>query len=238
MNIDHNWVDWYLDERYSYIRVYDFKGKPHMLPFIVPNQLATLKIVCQMYEAFAPFRNSQKGSFFPMCLVVGEFEVNTTKGFEEAIKLFISFLLPLGLTTREFDPKGYYTSAKRTMTLGKVQHEFELREELMRNCVSYEEVQTRSMYFKIQKIESKKRLEDPSHEGLFPKEQDRVTRIKKVIQSALVFLADTPIPPLPSPRPSNFEVGGSIDILPSARMFLAPSSCVNLSQEGEDTSES
>lgn len=134
-----------------------------------------------MFEALAPFRTSKKGSFLPLYLEMGDFEINSNKGFEQSIEMLRSLHLLVGSTTRQFDPEGYFSSGKKT-TLGKVEHEFELRDELMRNCHYYEEVKTRrSTNFKVQKIESRKRLEDPSYQGIFLDELKIVKRMERFI---------------------------------------------------------
>jgi hypothetical protein len=36
--------DWFLDEEFSYIRIYGCEGAPHFLPIYVPNQLALREV--------------------------------------------------------------------------------------------------------------------------------------------------------------------------------------------------
>lgn len=70
-----------------------------------------------MFEASTPFRTSQKESFLPSYLEIGDFEIKSNKGFEQAIE-FIKYLhLPVGLRARQFGPKGYYYFTKKTVTL-------------------------------------------------------------------------------------------------------------------------
>lgn len=122
--------------------------------------------------------------------------------------------------------------------MGNVEHDFELREELISNYNSYEDVKARrSTYFKVQKVESRKRLEDPSYEGIFPDEFNRVRRMEMFIYDAHNLLDNLFITPPISPSPTTFVVGGIVVAPPLAQIYLAPSSNLALSQGVDERSD-
>lgn len=88
-----------------YIGIYRFSGMPHILPFIMPNRLEALEIVWQMFEPSTPFKTSQKGYFLPLYLEIGDFAINSNKGFEKAIQMLKSLHLPVWLMGRQLDPE-------------------------------------------------------------------------------------------------------------------------------------
>jgi hypothetical protein len=57
---------------FSYIRLYDFQGKPSLLPFYVSNKLFTIE-VCKQYKFWAHFFNEKrKKQFIPLPWRIGE----------------------------------------------------------------------------------------------------------------------------------------------------------------------
>jgi hypothetical protein len=47
--------DWFLDEEFSYIRIYGCEGAPHILPRYVPNRLALREITYQTMVGYCCF---------------------------------------------------------------------------------------------------------------------------------------------------------------------------------------
>ena len=79
LKVSHNWGDIIPYSISTIIRVYGFKGTPHVLPYQVPLKVGVAEFLWQLgglEEAFLLKRG--RGSIFPTCIVVHQFVI--TKG--------------------------------------------------------------------------------------------------------------------------------------------------------------
>lgn len=138
--VNHNWIDWYVCQDFSYVRIYGFEGTPYILPKLVPDRIAYLEIVRQLSVLNAKhFGGAHKQAFLLRTLHFGDFTIVSIKAYEVIDrKLIEDYNLQEHTSRKNYDSKGYIHQGRKKKNLGDYLHEHIEALDIFRNKESEE----------------------------------------------------------------------------------------------------
>lgn len=133
-SIEHNWGDWYCFSDYTQVKVYEFEGRPYLLPLTVPNRVACLEIVRQLSIVSTKHLIShEKQSIVPGLLVFSDFIVKSSKSYGLMQTKLDYYGMAMGDPRPNFDPEGYIRIAWSSQKLKAREHKSYLPDDLIKN---------------------------------------------------------------------------------------------------------
>jgi hypothetical protein len=137
-------VDWFIEEIFSYVRVYGCSIPPHALPKILPDRLICREVAYQLVNGGIglELKAQQKKAWPSFPVYLGKF-VLLNIGHSKAEAESLSEVKLVDIEHGKYDP---YQIINRHVThcgLKAYEHEVSFYDDVFRNAKSYEEVQSR-----------------------------------------------------------------------------------------------
>jgi hypothetical protein len=137
-------ADWFIEENFSYVRVYGCSIPPHALPKILPDRLICREVAYQLINGGIgnELKAQQKKAWPSFPVYLGKF-VLLNIGHSKSEAESLSEVKLVDIELRKHDP---YQIINRHVTqcgLKAYEHEVSFYDDIFRNAKSYEEVQSR-----------------------------------------------------------------------------------------------
>jgi hypothetical protein len=137
-------ADWFIEEHFSYVRVYGCSIPPHALPKILPDRLICREIAYQLVNGGIriELKSQQKKSwpYFPVYL--GKFAL-LNFGHSKVEAESLSEIKLVDIEHRKYDPYQIINKHVAQCGLKAYEHEESFYDDVFRNAKSYDEVQSK-----------------------------------------------------------------------------------------------
>jgi hypothetical protein len=137
-------ADWFIEEHFSYIRVYGCSIPPHALPKILPDRLICREVAYQLVNGGIgiELKSQQKKSwpYFPVYL--GKFAL-LNFGHSKVEAESLSEIKLVDIEHRKYDPYQIINKHVAQCGLKAYEHEESFYDDVFRNAKSYDEVQSK-----------------------------------------------------------------------------------------------
>jgi hypothetical protein len=138
-------ADWFIEEHFSYVRVYGCSIPPHALPKILPDRLICREVAYQLVNGGIgiELKAQQKKSwpYFPVYL--GKFAL-LNFGHSKVEAESLSEIKLVDIEHRKHDPYQIINKHVAQCGLKAYEHEESFYDDIFRNAKSYDEVQKQS----------------------------------------------------------------------------------------------
>jgi hypothetical protein len=137
-------ADWFIEEKFSYVRVYGCSIPPHALPKILPDRLICREVAYQLVNGGIGLElKAQQKKAWPSFLVyLGKF-VLLNIGHSKAKSESMDEVKLADIEHKKHDPYQIISRHFTQCGLKAYEHEFSVYDDVFRNVKSYEEVQIR-----------------------------------------------------------------------------------------------
>ena len=149
LKVSHNQGDIIPYSVSTVIRIYGFKGTPHVLPYQVPLKLGVAEFLWQLGGVEETFLHKRgTGSIFPTYTVAHQFVI-TKEGWVFLHKFLEQY--NMAISHPHFcDTEGFFNSALRhRIKLCQFEHEFYFPEDVIRNEYSLQEQETKKEKWRV-----------------------------------------------------------------------------------------
>ncbi len=149
LKVSHNWGDINPYLVSTIIRVYGFKGTPHVLPYQVPLKVGIAEFFWQLGGVEETFLHKRgTGSIFPTCTIAHQFVI-TKEGWIFLHKILDQYKMAVS-HARFCDTEGFFNSALRLrIKLRPSQHDFYFHEDIIRNEYSLHEKEIKKAKWRV-----------------------------------------------------------------------------------------
>jgi hypothetical protein len=137
-------VDWFIEEHFSYVRVYGCSIPPHALPKILPDRLICREVAYQLVNGGIglELKAQQKKSWPHFPVYLGKFAL-LNFGHSKAEAESLSEVKLVDIEHRKHDPYQIINRHVAQCGLKAYEHEESFYDDVFRNVKSYDEVQSR-----------------------------------------------------------------------------------------------
>jgi hypothetical protein len=137
-------ADWFIEENFSYVRVYGCSIPPHALPKILPDRLICREVAYQLVNGGIglELKAQQKKAWPSFPVYIGKF-ILLNIGHSKAEAESMDEVKLASIEHRKHDPYQIISRHFTQCNLKAYEHEFSVYDDVFKNAKSYEEVQSR-----------------------------------------------------------------------------------------------